>query len=170
MRMNTAQILEKAKTSKFYLWLLNWGLARMIPFNKPHGFKVEALSDQSIATSLPYKSANFNHIRGIHACALATLSEFTTGVLLISRLDPAKYRIILKTLNMDYHYQGKMAVKAHFEITNEWLQEHVIAPLQGADATDIVCEVKTFDTAGNHICTGKVNWQIKSWEKVKMKV
>ena len=34
--LDTAAITEKAKTSKFYLRLLNLGLNKMIPFNKPH--------------------------------------------------------------------------------------------------------------------------------------
>lgn len=168
--MNTQQILQKAQNSPFYLWLLNVGLSRMIPFNGPHGFKISRIQNQSIETTLPYKRKNLNHIKGLHACALATLSEFTTGVLLISKLDPSKYRIILKKLEMEYLYQGKMNAYAKFELSEEYLQESIIKPLQHQDAIDIVLEVKTYDQQHNHLCTGHVNWQIKSWEKVKMKV
>ena len=168
--MDTSQIVEKAKTSKFYLWLLNVGLNRMIPFNKPHGFKVEEIREDYIKTSLPFKKRNFNHIRGLHACALATLSEFTTGFLMVSRLDPKKYRIILKTLEMDYHYQGKMKAYGTFEITDQWLQQNIYDPLENSDATVVVCEIKIHDEAGNHLTTGKVHWQVKAWSKVKTKV
>lgn len=167
--MDTSRIVEKAETSKFYLWLLNQGLNRMIPFNKPHGFKVEEISDCAIRTSLPFKRRNFNHIKGLHACALATLSEFTTGFLMVSRLDPKKYRIILKTLEMDYHYQGKMKAYGTFEITDEWLQEKIYKPLEADEATVVVCEIKIHDADGNHLTTGKVHWQVKSWSKVKTK-
>lgn len=168
--MNTTKIVQKAKSSSFYLWLLNFGLTRMIPFNKPHGFKVIEITDTSIKTKLPYKQLNFNHIKGLHACALATLSEFSTGFLMISRLDPKKYRIILKTLEMEYHYQGKMDGIGSFEIGDQWLNNNIYEPLKSNDSTVVICEVKIHDTDGNHLTTGKVHWQVKSWDKVKTKL
>ncbi|HNP18254.1 MAG TPA: DUF4442 domain-containing protein [Fulvivirga sp.] len=168
--MNTTTIVQKAKTSSFYLWLLNAGLNRMIPFNKPHGFKVIEITDDTIKTKLPYKRRNFNHIKGLHACALATLSEFSTGFLMISRLDPKKYRIILKTLEMEYHYQGKMDGIGTFEINDEWLNEKIYKPLEQADSTVVICVIQIHDTDGNLLTTGKVHWQVKSWDKVKTKL
>ena len=168
--MNTTKLVEKAKNSSFYLWLLNMGITRMIPFNKPHGFRVIEISDTKLVTFLPYKKLNFNHIRGLHACALATLSEFTTGLLMISRLDPKKYRIILKTLEMEYHYQGKMDGYGTFEMDNDWLQANIYTPLERADSTVVICEIKIHDSDGNHLTTGKVHWQVKSWDKVRTKL
>jgi acyl-coenzyme A thioesterase PaaI-like protein len=168
--MDTSKIIQKAKSSKFHLWLLNAGLNRMIPFNKPHGFKVLEITDNIIKTMLPYKRGNFNHIKGLHACALATLSEFSTGFLMISRLDPKKYRIILKTLEMEYHYQGKMDGIGTFEIDDKWLEEKIYKPLESSDSTVVICEIKINDTEGNHLTTGKVHWQVKSWDKVKTKL
>ena len=168
--MNTARIVVKAQQSKFYLWLLNTGLDRMIPFNKPHGFRVTEITSNSIKTRLPFRKRNWNHIRGLHACALATLSEFTTGFLLVSRLNPEKYRIILKTLEMDYHYQGKTAAHASFELTDQWLSEAIYHPLETLDSVVVICEVKIYDESNHHLTTGKVHWQVKSWEKVRTKV
>lgn len=167
--MDTKKIVERAKTSKFYMWLLNVGLNRMIPFNKPHGFKIEEIKDDYIKTSLPYKRRNFNHIRGLHACALATLSEFTTGFLMVSRLDPKKYRIILKTLEMDYHYQGKMKAYGTFNLTDDWLNDQIYKPLETNEAVVVICEIKIHDEEGNHLTTGQVHWQVKSWSKVRTK-
>ncbi|MEM8568740.1 MAG: DUF4442 domain-containing protein, partial [Bacteroidota bacterium] len=167
--MNTKKLVEKAQYSKFHRWLLNQGLFRMIPFNRPHGFKVSEISESKIKTSLPYRKSNFNHIKGIHACAMATVSEFATGFLLLSRLDPKKYRIIMQTLQMDYHYQGKMDAFAEFELTDEWLNTNVYIPLQNSDRVVVICEVKIMDIAGNHLSTGMVHWQVKPWDKVKTK-
>ena len=165
-----AKILEKAKKSSFYRGLLNLSLDRMIPFNKPHGFDVVAIDDFSIRTRIPYRRSNWNHIRGLHACALATISEFTTGFLLVSRLDAKKYRLIMQKLEMNYHYQGKMDAFASFSISEEWLKNQVYQPLADMDSVVIVCEVKVHDEKGNHLTTGFVHWQIKSWSKVKTKV
>jgi acyl-coenzyme A thioesterase PaaI-like protein len=165
-----ANILEKAKNSSFYLRVLNWSLARMIPFNKPHGFKIIEIENYRLKTLMPYKPSNFNHIRGLHACGLATISEFTTGFLLLSLLDIKKYRIIMQRLEMDYHYQGKMDATAEFTITPAWLNEKIIVPLQTQDAVVVPCEIKIHDVNGNQLTTGKVFWQFKNWDKVKTRV
>jgi acyl-coenzyme A thioesterase PaaI-like protein len=168
--LNPKEVLKKAKTSVFYRKILNWSLNRMIPFNKPHGFRVLEIDEYRIKTLIPYRRSNFNHIRGLHACGLATISEFTTGFLLISNLDMKKYRLIMQRLEMDYHYQGKMDATAEFTISKEWLENQVVGPLQTQDAVLIPCEVKIHDATGNHLTTGKVFWQIKDWSKVKTKV
>ncbi|MEK6783615.1 MAG: DUF4442 domain-containing protein [Bacteroidota bacterium] len=164
-----AKILEKAKHSAFYLKVLNWSLGRMVPFNKPHGFKIFEIEDFRLRIIIPYRKSNFNHIRGLHACALATISEFATGFLLISNLDMKKYRLIMQRLEMDYHYQGKMDAFAEFLISKEWLNENIITPLQTQEAVIVPCEVKIHDRNGNHLTTGKVFWQIKDWGQVKTK-
>ncbi|HEY0655032.1 MAG TPA: DUF4442 domain-containing protein, partial [Chryseosolibacter sp.] len=118
---------------------------------------------------IPYRKSNFNHIRGLHACALATISEFTTGFLLVSKLDAKKYRLIMQRLEMDYHYQGKMDAFAEFQISEAWLAENIYTPLKSKDSVVVNCQVRIHDTKGNHLTTGNVFWQIKDWAKVKTK-
>jgi len=65
--MDIKKLVHRAKTSGFYRTILNLGLNRMIPFNKPHGFKVLEVDEDSLKVLLPYKRKNFNHINGIHA-------------------------------------------------------------------------------------------------------
>lgn len=142
----------------------------MIPFNKPHGFEVIEIGPDYLKVLLPYRKRNFNHIRGIHACALATVSEFATGFLLVSKLDSAKYRLIMQRMEMDYHYQGKMDAVAQFQADNAWLDHHIYSPLKAQESVVVACEVMIHDRAGNHLTTGKVFWQIKAWEKVKTKI
>jgi len=166
---DAAKILEKAKHSSFYLMVLNWSLSRMIPFNKAHGFKVVEIGDFRLKTLMPYRKSNFNHIRGLHACGLATISEFTTGFLLLSSLDMKKYRIIMQRMEMNYHYQGKMDATAEFVISKEWLEEKVVKPLQTQETVVVPCEVKIHDAKGNHLTTGIIFWQFKEWSKVKTK-
>src|SRR5687768_7855184 len=168
--IDPAKIIEKAKHSSIYLRVLNWSLNRMVPFNKPHGFRVIEIGDYHLKTLIPYKRRNMNHIRGLHACALATLSEFTTGFLLVSKLDGKKYRLIMQRLEMEYHYQGKMNATAEFSAPQEWLSENIYNPLRTTDAVVVPCEVKIHDAQGNHLTTGRVFWQIKNWSKVKTKV
>jgi acyl-coenzyme A thioesterase PaaI-like protein len=168
--LNPEKVLKKARTSSFYRWILNWSLNRMVPFNRPHGFKIVEVDEFKLKTLLPYRKSNFNHIRGLHACSLATISEFTTGFLLISNLDMKKYRLIMQRIEMDYHYQGKMDATAEFVISKEWLERNFIEPLQTHESVVVPCEIKIHDRQGNHLTTGKVFWQIKEWSRVKTKV
>jgi len=167
----TDKIIEKAKEgSKFHLWLLNITLQKMIPFNKPHGITVTKFSDYSLETYYPYKTRNLNHIKGLHACGLATLSEFTTGLLLTFILDSKKYRLIMHSMKVEYHYQGKTDAKATYSISKEWLDEQVLIPLKSTDKVLVATEVQTVNTLGDVLCTAQINWQIKNWEKVKTKL
>jgi hypothetical protein len=167
--INPTGLIERAKTSRLYLRLLNWGLFRLIPFNAPHHFRVMEIKDWELKIALPFIRKNLNHISGLHACALATVSEFTTGLMLISKLSPSKYRLILQRLEMEYHYQGKTDAFGLFKISKEWLQEQVLLPLETQESVIVPCEIKIHDRKGNHLTTGKVYWQIKDWSKVKTK-
>ncbi len=164
------RLVEKAKNSTFYMTLLNLALSRMVPFNKPHSFRVVKIDEDELNIVLPYKRRNLNHIKGLHACALATISEFTTGLSLLLKLDPQKYRLIMQRLEMDYHFQGKMDAWATFSASKEWLEKNVFMPLKSQDSIVVICEVHIHDVKGNHLTTGKVHWQIKDWEKVKTKI
>ena len=168
--MNITKIVKKAQKSSFYRKILNIGLNRMVPFNKPHGFRIVEIGDHHLKTKVPYRKANFNHIKGIHACALATLSEFSTGFLLLTKLDPKKYRLIMHSISMEYHYQAKMDSYGSFDISEEWLNKWIYKPKESTEKVLVDCEVKIHDKEGNHISTGSVKWQIKSWKKVKTKV
>jgi acyl-coenzyme A thioesterase PaaI-like protein len=167
--MLSSDFIERAKHSRFSLWLLNTGLARMIPFNKPHGFKILEIGDYDIKVLLPYRRKNLNHIRGLHACALATLSEYATGLLLISKLGFDRYRIIMQRLEIEYHYQGKMNATTHFSISEPWLRQNIYEPLKSAESANVVCEIKILDQQNNHLTTARVHWQIKEWKRVKTK-
>jgi acyl-coenzyme A thioesterase PaaI-like protein len=168
--MKINELLERASKSAFSLWLLNFVLLRNIPFNKPHQLKILSIAKNKVVIRYPYIKSNLNHLKGLHACGLATVSEYSTGILLLNHLDPEKYRLIMKWLHMDYHYQGKKSATATFELENEWIETNVIKPLKTNDVVFVDCEVKVLDEDGNHISTCKTQWQIKSWDKTKVKI
>lgn len=168
--MNINKIIKKSQESKFGLWKLNFLLGIHIPFNKPHGIKINQISQSEIKTIIPYKRKNFNHIKGIHACGLATASEFASGFILLINLDSAKYRLIMESLQMEYHFQAKSNCFSCINLDNEYIENEIILPLQKTDRISISNQVKTFDMDNNHISTATIVWQIKSWDKVKTKV
>lgn len=168
--MDFGKYTNNAKKSSFGLWKLNLGLSFMIPFNKPHRIRVKQLADDKVTTIIPYKRKNMNHIKGIHACGMATAAEFASGLLLLTKLNAKQYRLIMQSLDMEYHYQAKTDIVAEFELTDEWVNKEVIEPLRSNEAVMVKCEINLYDSNRNHVATGHTNWQIKDWSKVKTKL
>jgi acyl-coenzyme A thioesterase PaaI-like protein len=142
----------------------------MIPFNRPHGFRVVPLKEGGISVVIPYWRINRNHIKGVHACALATAAEMASGLGLLEHLDPRKYRLILRSLRMDYHYQGKERVTAVGRPDVSEIKLHVLDPLLTQDVVDHTSVVELHDRSGHHVATGTATWQVKDWSKVRTKV
>jgi len=161
---------RRARRGGIRLWLFNRILDRAIPFNRPHGIRVIAVTETGARTLIPYRRGNLNHIRGIHACGLATVAEFTSGLVLLSRLGTRKYRLIMESLEVKYHYQAKLDAVADFEIEDARLQEEILDPLRTEEAVYISCEVPVVDAMGERLCTARTNWQIKPWAKVRTRV
>lgn len=161
INLDLVQLINQAEKSSFYLWKLNFLLGFMVPFNKQHKIKVEKIKQGEFTTVIPYKKRNLNHIKGIHACGLATVAEYASGLSILYRLDVKKYRLIMKSINVEYFYQAKMDAVANVNKPADFLSEGV------SDVIDIKDEIKINDKSGNHLATAIIIWQIKSWEKVK---
>jgi acyl-coenzyme A thioesterase PaaI-like protein len=91
---------------------LNWLLTRAVPFNRPHGLRITALSQTVAQVEMPYKRRNYNHLKGMHAAAICALGEFPAGLLLLANLPARKYRLILAKLEAEYHLQGRSDLHA----------------------------------------------------------
>jgi hypothetical protein len=160
------KFIHKAGESSFRRWLLNFALARVIPFNRPHDLEVTEIRPGFAKVRLPYRKSNLNHLKGIHACALAALSEYTSGLAMLGKISEKDYRIILKKLSMEYHYQAKMDVFAEFVIDDHFLNKNIVEPLENNDSAFILLQVQVHDTEGNHISTATMEWQVKKWGRV----
>ncbi len=163
-------LLEGARKSPFKLKLLNLFLSRLIPFNRPHGVHILELGKEHVKTTAPYKRKNQNHIRGVHACCIATAAEFSSGLLFLSRLNPARYRLIMAHLEIDYHYQAKSAVIADTRISEQQLKDEILKPLADNDKLLFTQNTEVHDDKQNHIASARVTWQIKRWDTVKTKI
>lgn len=164
--MNKLQLYyRKARDSAFFRWLFNRVLWRTVPFNNPHRLQVIGFEADSLTIEAPYIKTNLNHVKGIHACLLATLCEYTVGLSLMLQIDPKQYRLLLKSIRMDYHYQARSKVHIRWGIS-EAEMETITETLKREEAILKTFVAKVYDQAGNHICTGEIEWQLKAWNKV----
>ncbi len=168
--MNLPALLAKARGSSFHRWRLNFMLPWVIPFNRPHGFKVVPLPTGGMSVIIPYWRINHNHVKGLHACALATAAEMCSGLSVLELVDPKKYRLIMRELHMSYHYQAKGRTTASCTPTLREIQEQVVEPLRTTETIDHASTVVLHDAGGRHIATGTITWQVKPWSAVRTKV
>ena len=168
--MDLPALISRSRSSSVPRWWMNALLRWMIPFNQPHGFRVEPLRAGGIKVHIPYWRINRNHIKGIHACCLATAAEYCSGLALLEHLDPKKYRLIMKSLHMDYHYQAKANAYAVFAPAQEEIAAQVVQPLSNSGAVVYAAVVELHDVNSNHLATGRVEWQVKAWRNVKTRV
>ena len=162
-------LLKKAESSKIYLRLLNYITNRTVRFNKPHGFKIIKITPEFAQTFAPYHKKNFNHVRGIHACAIATVGELAAGLILMNHFSPKEYRLIMSQIHIDYHYQAKRDIIATASLLPHD-KEHIMNELKEKKKTTqpIITEIK--DANQQSIATVVSTWQIKSWDDVRTQV
>lgn len=157
----------KAETSGVWLFVLNRLLGRVIPFNRPHSFSLVEIGSDHIVVTAPYKRRNLNHIKGIHACAIATVAEFSAGFLLLTKLELHRYRLIMAKIEVEYNYQAKQRIFSKCTALPEQIESSIIEPLQHQDqvTVDMVSEIS--DADGNDIARAVTTWQIKRWDRVR---
>jgi len=163
-------LIVRARKSPFWLGVLNRVLWLTIPFNRPHRFRVVSIAADRVVTTAAYRRINHNHVRGIHACAIATIAEFSAGFLLLTRLDPSRYRLIMARIEVDYHYQAKEDIVSESFLAAERLNGEVIEPLKEQESVTVRVESRVTDGSGNDIATAWTTWQIKRWDRVRTAV
>mgnify|MGYP003633385176 FL=1 len=168
--MNLDKLIQSAKKSSWGRTKLNFILQRFIPFNRPHGLKVVHIEDNQVKVKIPYWRINQNHLKGIHACCLATAAEYCSGFLLLHKLGMKNYRLIMESMEVSYKYQGKTEAFATFTIDEDDFNSNVLEPLKSQGVVYKKCTIEVHDINGNLLCIATTNWQIKTWKKVKTKV
>ena len=75
----------------------------------------------------------------------------------------------MKTLRVEYSYQGRTALTAEFGMTEAELEAKIWAPLKKEGVLLETFEIKVLDAEKNLVAIAYVDWQIKEWNKTKLK-
>lgn len=138
-----------------------------VPFNAPHGFSVSHLDEYSLHVSLPQRRKNRNHLGSLHACALATAAEMSTGLLLLRHFPFDTYRLIMRSMHMEYYYQGRTSAQAQAELSQAMIDSVAQNPDLDDDGVMVEISSEVFDTEKTLLARGIFEWQLKSWKQVK---
>ncbi len=157
-----------AREDALGLTILDSVLTFMIPFNSAHKIKLKSFKKNCIETTLPFLRANQNHLKTIHACAIATIGEYTAGLLLLKNLGLGQYRYILSHLEVKYHRQAKSELRGKAELTQEALSQ-LKKNIQLDSKADIQLVTQLFNPQGECVSEIFSTWQVKEWSKVTFK-
>ena len=146
--------------------VLDQAMARVIPFNRGMGLRIEALDELGAVVSLPWRRRNANHLRGQHACAIATLGEYCSGIWVAWNFGPDRFRLVMRQLVVDYHSQGKTRLVGTMR-ADDVAQRLLAHPPD--EKCDIALVTHIVDDAAKHVATVSTQWQIKPWDQVAFK-
>ncbi len=139
-----------------------------IPFNLPHKFKFNQLTDTHTILELPHIRKNKNHLGGMHACAIATLGEYPAGLSLIKYFGISKYRLIMRHLEVEYFKQSKEALTGDVE-TDLAKYSQMKEELKINDKSEIKIQTSIKNQSNEVIAIVHTTWQLKNWKKVSYK-
>lgn len=161
--------LQEARQGRVF-WL-NAVFKWIVPFNAPHGIRVLSFSNEEVRVNLPDSRVNWNHLKGTHACAMATACEFCSGLAVLAQFEMKDYRLIMNRLEVDYMrrpVKGDCVAKADISPNLREELQHLISK-SADDAARFVIPSVLFDASGSEVARAQVHWHIKAWNDVKYK-
>lgn len=130
-------------------WLFSKLVGFAIPYTGSIQPRVVSLKPGHAVVNLNDKRRVRNHLKSIHAIALANLAEFTTGMATLSGMQPGS-RAILTNLKIEYHKKARGTLRSECHST----------PPTSAEEHSLEVEAKIFDADGDCVATGMATWLI----------
>lgn len=135
-------------------------MQEVIPFNRPHRLRVVKLSEQECQVSLPWRRRNLNHLRTMHACALATAAEYASGLCVLSALGIENKRLIMSDLAMTYRRRAESACLATAKLPDSELKD-LKAELEREGRGSFVLRSIVRDADGEVVAEAEITWHVK---------
>jgi acyl-coenzyme A thioesterase PaaI-like protein len=144
------------KSLQSYAWTV--GFNSVIPFAGTTGIKIQHLDAQKAVVVLSNRRRVQNHIKGIHATAMATLVESATGMVFGQHVPDNTHIPLLKSMHIDYKRRAIGNLTATATMTDDQAEQ-----IATTDRGAVVIDVKVLDEEGNEPiqCAMEWAWTIK---------
>jgi acyl-coenzyme A thioesterase PaaI-like protein len=124
-------------------------LGVMVPYTGSIRPRVLELRPGFARVEMEDRRAVRNHLRSVHAVALANLAEAATGLAVNTGLPP-RGRGILTGIAMTYHRKARGTLVA----------ECISPALEVAENHDVEVETRIMDAAGEVVATARAQWRV----------
>jgi acyl-coenzyme A thioesterase PaaI-like protein len=131
-------------------WLFSKLIGRMAPYTGSIGARIRALEPGRAEVRLRDRRRVRNHLRSIHAIALANLGELASGLAMTAALPP-RVRGIPVHIGIEYHKKARGTLTA--------IGTAVPGEVIDAASAEAVGEIR--DLAGDVVAVVTVRWQLQ---------
>lgn len=121
----------------------------MVPYTGTMGATVERFEPGDVVVRLPDRRRVRNHLRSVHAIALANVGELSTGLALLGAMGP-EVRGILTGIDVRYHRKARGTLTAEAQCSIPEVDGNV----------DHSVEARIFDADRVHVATVHALWRL----------
>jgi len=143
---------------------LNW----FSPFNKHLKAKLLEWNNTKTRFRIQCHRGVRNHLGGIHAGAIFTLGETCAGFVLIKNFSLKKFRPIMSDVNVKYEKQARGTTFGTAEIKKAEVAR-INKELKSSKPSFVWLKTKIENDKNELIATVNTKWQLKPWDKIKIK-
>lgn len=130
------------------------------PFDAPLRARVEAWKTHVCRVRVKNRRALRDHLGGMHAGALVTAGEAPAGLLVLKSFPSRRYRLVLKSLSVEYGRQARTDVVAEAKLPDDQLLDAQQALREGRPAL-LNLQTALSEPSGARLATVSTQWQVQ---------
>ncbi len=136
------------------------------PFHAPLRASVETWKAHVCRIRVKNRRTLRNPLCGVHAGALVTAGETPAGLVVLKSFPFSRYRLILKSVSVEYGRQARTDVLAEARLPDDQLLDAQQALREGRPAL-LNLQTALSEPSGVRLATVSTQWQVKEWSRVK---
>ena len=133
-------------------WLISKLLGSVVPLVGTAGLRFEEITSERVVVSIRNRRPVQNHIKGVHAAAMALLAETATGFCVGMNLPDDKLPLI-KTMKVDYLKRSVGNMKAVAQLRPEQIEQ-----MFTQDKGEVLVPVVITDDSGQSPIACEMTW------------
>ncbi|XLM19460.1 DUF4442 domain-containing protein, partial [Chromobacterium piscinae] len=132
--------------------VLSMMFGKIVPFLATAGLRFEEVGHDRLTVSIRNRKKVQNHIRGVHAAAMALLAETSTGFVVGMNMPDDKL-MLLKSMKVNYIKRAQGDMRAVATLTPQQIQS-----MYDQDKGEVLVEVAVTDESGESPIICEMLW------------